>query len=116
MKYKNTFITKEYYNMKTIYKYNLKRLSMISEGFLQIQVPKGAKVLSIQKQYGKPVVYMLVDTHEYECETETIVFVPCVTGERIGDSIENYTYLGTMLYADDTYVEHYFYRFIDRVQ
>lgn len=56
--------------MKTIWKYNLLRL-----GDQQIEMPKGAKPLSVAMQDGRLVLWSEVDTEQYTTELVTVYII-----------------------------------------
>ncbi len=66
--------------MKTIHKYTFK-----IEDEVSIEMPKGARILSVQCQDDIPVMWALVDT---ENELETRLFNIFGTGEEIWPSFD----------------------------
>lgn len=87
--------------MRYIYKFNP----------LKEPVIKGPieKVLSLKKQNETTVVYCLIrDTMQ---RNRTVTFRPIETGAYINDeSLGGYTFLDTIMYYDDSYVLHWFYK------
>jgi hypothetical protein len=73
-------------------------------GFNRLELPKGAKVLSLENQREKPVLYAHVDV--YSSETEDYQVLAVVTGypgTRVGD----YDFLRTLVFANGG-VYHFF--------
>lgn len=68
-----------------------------------VEMPKGAKILCIEWQYGKATLWMLVDPAE-PLEERTIVSKE--TGAPFKS--ENHKYISTLLSRDGTYVLHFF--------
>jgi len=90
--------------MKTIHKYvfdpNGPRLG------IEIDLPRGASLLCACRQHKGIVVYALVDTEE---ETETWRFWVVGTGGNYDPlPLAGASYLGTVLFDDDSYVLHVF--------
>lgn len=87
--------------MRYIYKFNP----------LKEPVIKGPieRVLSIKKQNESTVVYCLMrDTMQ---RSRTVMFRPLETGAYVKDeSLGGYTFLDTIMYYDDSYVLHWFYK------
>ena len=84
--------------MKTIWKYELN-----AEGKQEIQLPLGAKFLTVQIQNDKPCLWALVDT-EVPKITETILIFG--TGHAVTGEGE---YLGTYQLHGGILVFHVFY-------
>ena len=81
--------------MKRIYKYKLKD----GRG---VEMPIGAKVLTIQKQNGLPYIWALVDT-DAECDFRYFEIVG--TGRDFPEA-DNFTYINTI--QDGPFVWHIF--------
>lgn len=75
--------------MKQIWKYKLKE-----EADNLLNVPKGAKFISVAEQYDCPVLYVLVDLDE--TRTEEWVITTVGTGQPIPDKILSGKFLGTV--------------------
>ena len=73
--------------MKTIWKFNIQRIKEVQN----IEMPVGAKVLSIQTQRNEAFIWALVDP---EAVRENRSFIIYGTGHDIND-IENLTYIDT---------------------
>jgi hypothetical protein len=87
--------------MRTIYKYELN-----IEDMVELQLPKGAKILSVQSQNDKPVLWCLVDT---EAPKENRMFRLAGTGHEIGKEIENrIEFIGTFQILNGAFVGHLF--------
>ena len=82
--------------MKSIWKYEI-----TSE--CEIQIPKGAVLLDIQEQYGKPFLWALVDPF---LEKETRKLRTYGTGHEISDNPR--TYVGTFQLSAGLLVFHVF--------
>ena len=87
--------------MRYIYKFNP----------LKEPVIKGPieRVLSIKKQNEATVVYCLMrDTMK---KSRTVTFYPIETGAYVKDeSLDGHNFLDTIMYYDDSYVLHWFYK------
>ena len=83
--------------MKTIWKF-----PMELDGMVRINMPKGAEILTIQIQFGIPIIWALVDP---KLEKGKRVFTIHGTGDPITDS-ENKNYIGT--YQERALVWHVF--------
>jgi hypothetical protein len=86
--------------MKSIYKYTLPVKSVF-----QLQLPSGAKLLTVRSQYNTPQLWALVDP---EASLAIFSFRLVTTGEIIsyGDIIYNLDYLGTYELNDGTFIGH----------
>lgn len=82
----------------TIWKY---QLTDIYKNY--IEMPKGAEILCLKLQYQKPTLWAIVDPEE---PLEKRTFILKETGSLF--DCETYTYLGTILSKDETYVLHCF--------
>jgi hypothetical protein len=80
--------------MKRIYKYELKEGS--------VEMPIGAKILSIQYQNNRPYIWALVDT-DVECDFRYFTIVG--TGEDFPEA-DDFTYINTI--QDGPFVWHIF--------
>ena len=83
----------------TIWKFELKTNSMIS-----INMPIGAKILTIQEQNGKPYLWALIDS---EAKKENRVFCIHGTGHIIS-YIEAKKYIGTYQLMNGALIFHVF--------
>lgn len=70
-----------------IFKYNIGRVA--------VDMPKGAKILSLQMQNGKPIIWAIVDPL---AEIEKKIFIHCTTGPTSDQPYEKY--IGT--YQEDS--------------
>lgn len=88
--------------MKTIWKFELKMSS--SE---RVQMPKGAEILCVQTQYGKPCLWALVNPEEKEKVFRIIE--TCGTGHDIHELRFDFRkYIGTYQLHDGKLVFHVF--------
>jgi len=86
--------------MKTIYKFPI-----FTDDVQKISVPKGAKILCVQNQFGTPCVWAVVDPNEKRKEDITVHTF------GTGHPIENYSpggYIGTYQLQDGGLVFHVF--------
>jgi len=79
--------------MKRIYKYKLEN---------SVEMPIGAKILSIQMQNNRPYIWALVDT-DVECEFRHFEIIG--TGHNFPEA-DNFTYINT--FQDGPFVWHIF--------
>lgn len=85
---------------KTIWKYELETTDV-----QKISIPKGAKILCLQIQFGKPCIWVLVDpTHELE----SIGIFTYGTGHPIPTEPYPHKYIGTYQLKDGMLVFHVF--------
>ena len=85
--------------MLTIWKYPLP-----VENALRVDMPKDARILSVQIQGGMPCLWALVNP---DAEKERRMFSVLETGEPI-ESVEALTYIGTVQQSGGSYVFHLF--------
>ena len=83
-----------------IYKYNFE-----VEGEVNIPMPKGAHVLTVQVQYNKPCLWAIVDPGQ---PTETRSFRIFGTGHEIDIEIPHHRYIGTFQMLDGQFIGHLF--------
>ena len=89
--------------MKTIYKYSLYDVIDVFSGVVKLEMPKGAKILHVYSQQGRPCLLVLVDTAN---ETEFRNFRIVGTGYEIDFDCSNH--VGTWLQQDGVFVWHLF--------
>lgn len=89
--------------MKTVRKYEIDLLAN-GQAVNVFHIPKGASILGVHLQYGKPVLYALVDPNETSHESRTVV---CV-GTGYAEVPIGAVFLGTLLLANDSLVIHFF--------
>lgn len=97
---------------KVIYKYQLGSVPIA--GRYEIKMPKGAKVLTVENQNEKIVVYAIVDM--YEKKQKRHIFYAYSTGQPI---IPKGKFLGTFMFYDGINVKHIFHHkesLLDRLQ
>jgi hypothetical protein len=82
--------------MRTIWKYNI-------EPETRIEVPRQAKILSIQTQRGNPVMWMEVDTNEPK---EKRLFLAFGTGHKLPDDMKHLHYVGSFQVENEMLVYH----------
>jgi len=87
--------------MRKIFKYEIP----IEDEF-ELELPKGAQVLTFQIQYGKPVIWAIIDPEEDIFEK--INFRLFGTGHIIEKNIIPLSYIGTVQMADGQLVWHLF--------
>lgn len=74
-----------------------------------MQLPTGARLISVIEQHGNIVVYAMVN--ESAEGVEDYEFKVAGTGNGLGtEDIEEYTFLGTVGMDGNTFVFHIFYR------
>lgn len=86
--------------MLKIFKY---QVPFADEGSFSLDLPEGAKILTVQTQREQPQIWALVDPDK---PAETRNFLSFATGSPIRENIENLSYIGT--YQERTYVWHIF--------
>jgi hypothetical protein len=84
--------------MKTVWKFEIH-----TDDYVNINLPKGAKPLSIQQQGDSVQLWCLVDPNETVYETRT--FRLAGTGHPITDDVE---YIGTFQLFGGSFVGHLF--------
>ena len=89
--------------MKTIYKYSMYDVVDVFSGTVELEIPKEAKILSIDSQHSKPCLWVLVDDG---AEKETRRFRIVGTGQEI--DFDYSKYVGTWLQDNGTFVWHLF--------
>jgi hypothetical protein len=89
--------------MKQIYKYKLENIDEQS-----VEMPAGAKILTVQVQYGNPVIWAICDTEAEK--TETRVFRIYGTGHDIDESVSD-TYIGSYQLYSGQFVGHLFEKY-----
>lgn len=91
--------------MIKIYKYEIEQTDHQT-----LTLPRGSKILSIIEQYGKPVIYAIVDTDVVLTDNYEIIIVG--TGHEINSilNIMYYVFLGTLSFVEGNLIFHYFYR------
>lgn len=82
---------------KTIYKYDAPPSDVV-----WIAMPKGAEILTVQTQYGNPVIWAIVDP---DSPKEVRRFVVRGTGHKLGKVGR---YIGTVQMMSGRLVFHYF--------
>jgi hypothetical protein len=86
--------------MHKVFKYKIK-----IKDYFSLVFPQGARILSVQVQYGKPQLWALVNPHN---TVETRNFLLIDTGEQIENNLERLDYIGTFQLDDGEYVGHLF--------
>jgi hypothetical protein len=91
-------------DMKTIYKYEIPAPMPLAV----VQMPLGARILSVQMQHDKPVAWAIVDTCESKLVNRTFVLVN--TGADISGSanLESAEFLTTLQFFGGDIVKHLF--------
>lgn len=85
--------------MKAIYKFHLG-----NDFDIKIEMPKGAKILSVQEQFREGVLWAIVDP---EAEVEPRTFKSVLTGHEF-DTNGKEIYIGTYQIDFGNYVVHVF--------
>ncbi len=86
--------------MQSVYKYTIP-----VEDYFSLDLPKGAKILTVQEQHGKPQLWALVKRGE---PNETRNFRLAGTGHPIKESPEMLNYIGTFQIAGGSFIGHVF--------
>ena len=86
--------------MQSVYKYTIP-----VEDYFSLDLPKGAKILTVQEQHGKPQLWALVKRGE---PNETRNFRLAGTGHPIKESPEMLNYIGTFQIAGGSFIGHIF--------
>lgn len=89
-------------NNKSIFKYQINRT-----GTTQVRMPVGAKILTVNEQYGELIIHALV-TNDTNIGTELRTVESVMTGESITKPIKCYTYIGTVLMGEGAFIVHVF--------
>lgn len=76
----------------------------VASGLFHIQLPKGAKILTVQTQRGQPQMWALLDTLN---DPERRSFIAFPTGVEIAPDV-HLDYIGTFQLADGARVFHLF--------
>jgi hypothetical protein len=90
--------------MLTIYKFNL--IQKVDFDFY-IDIHIGAKILSVEVQYEKPVIYALVDT-ERQKERRYGTSIPTGGNIKEDNFLETHEFIGTTRYRGGDIVQHVF--------
>lgn len=85
--------------MKKIYKFEIPVMDVFT-----VNMPAGAKILTVQTQFNKPVIWALVDTEESYYGKAFQLFG---TGQTIEDA-EGRRYIGTFQLDAGNFVGHLF--------
>ena len=86
--------------MRTIWKFEL-----ATHDYVELQMPKGASVLSVGHQYGKPHLWALVDP---DAKMEKRAFRHAGTGHPITESDSRLSFIGTYMLDGGALVFHVF--------
>ena len=100
------YITEGCEKMKKIFKYRLEPADV-----QRLYILKGSKILSVEEQYGKVVLYALVDDTYGELDCFKI-FVKR-TG-HLADDVSDCKFLGTVKLDEGRLMFHVFYRQVTR--
>lgn len=85
---------------KTVYKY------AVGDGPFELEMPKGAQILSVHTQKGVPQLWALVNP---DAPKVTRRFLLCGTGHTLEkDSHDRWDFIGTFLVHGDSLVFHLF--------
>ncbi|MBD3282443.1 MAG: hypothetical protein GF387_02430 [Candidatus Portnoybacteria bacterium] len=86
--------------MQSVYKYTIP-----VEDYFSLDLPKGAKVLTVQEQHDEPQLWALV---EKGVSTEKRNFRLAGTGHPIEEKPETLNYIGTFQLAGGSFIGHVF--------
>lgn len=86
--------------MNSVYKYTIK-----VEDYFSLDLPKGARILTVQAQYDEPQLWALVDKNK---PNEKRNFRLAGTGHPIKESSESLNYIGTFQLAGGSFIGHVF--------
>ncbi len=87
--------------MKTIYKYKLKQ-----EEVAEVELPKGARVLTAQAQGVHVWIWAIVDAEGVEKETRRFAILK--TGQKIALNTDILTHVGSVQFDEGGLVYHVF--------
>ena len=85
----------------SVYKYPLE---MVHEQ--TISMPKGSKILSVQRQNKIPCIWALVNPNEEENEEKKILLIE--TGNIFNSPTDKLNFIGTLQFIDGSYILHVF--------
>lgn len=85
---------------KRIFKYTIP-----VEGIFPLELPQGAKILTVQEQRGKPQIWVLVDP---DSSAEIREFRMVGTGHPIDEDKETLEYIGTFKLFGGNFIGHLF--------
>ena len=86
--------------MKTIWKYTIPVLDIFS-----LELPQGAKILTVQEQHGNPQIWVLVNSDK---TLETRIFRLVGTGHPIEIEDSKLEYIGTVQVVGGSFIGHLF--------
>lgn len=86
--------------MQSVYKYTIPM-----EDYFSLDLPKEAKILTVQEQHGKPQLWALVKQDEPNKKRS---FRLVGTGHPIEESPETLNYIGTFQLAGGGFIGHVF--------
>lgn len=86
--------------MKTIWKY-----PVVIDDIIELEIPRGAKFLTIQTQHGNPCIWCIVDPLAPKDKKKFRIYG---TGHKIMDETNEYGYLGTFQISNGDSVFHLF--------
>lgn len=87
--------------MRVIYKYPIRQPSTA----LEIEMPEGAEVLTVQTQRGVPCIWAIVDLEEPVEKREFAIFP---TGLPLDIGREEWRYVGSFQMENETLIFHLF--------
>ena len=86
--------------MQNVFKYTIP-----VEDYFSLNLPEGAKILTVQEQHGDAHIWALVNPDN---PTETRNFRLAGTGHPIKESPDTLDYIGTFQLAGDSFIGHVF--------
>lgn len=86
--------------MNSVYKYTIP-----VEDYFSLDLPKGAKILTVQEQHGEPQLWALVNKDK---PNEKRNFRLVGTGHPVKESPESLNYISTFQLADGSFIGHVF--------
>ena len=91
--------------MQSVTKQIVYKYTVPMEDYFSLDLPKGAKILTVQEQHGKPQLWALVKQGE---RNEKRNFRLADTGQPIEESPETLNYIGTFQLTGGSFIGHVF--------
>ncbi len=86
--------------MRRVYKYT------IPLGYFSLELPQGARILTVHEQHGEPQIWVLVNPDKSFTETRNFMIVG--TGHPIEKNEEVLKYIGTFQLVGGDFIGHLF--------
>ncbi len=90
--------------MQSVYRYTIPT----EEDYFSLNLPKGAKILTVREQHGKPQLWALVKLVKHGEPNETRNFRLAGTGDPIKEDPKKLNYIGTFQLAGGVIIGHIF--------